>query len=152
MNNIMSRIRKFVRILNNEPILNYKVSLPIIEKRKDKSSIINQELISIFKTIGKKRNLQISLIFFFLYYIGLTYSKVARIRIKDFHSSLSILIDKKSKNKKFILPKIIQEILYEFIFEKENKTNFLFYDEVKEITVISRTKRIKNNLTKIVLE
>ena len=66
MNNIISRIRKFVRILNNEPILNYNVSLPIIEKRKDKSSIINQELISIFKTIGKKRNLQISLIFFFI--------------------------------------------------------------------------------------
>lgn len=104
MNNIMSRIRKFVRILNNELTLNYKISLPIIEKRKDKSTITNQELISIFKTIGEKRNLQISLIFFFLYYIGLTYSKVARIRIKDFHSSLSILIDKKSKNKKFILP------------------------------------------------
>lgn len=66
MNNIMSRIRKFVRILNNELTLNYKISLPIIEKRKDKSTITNQELISIFKTIGEKRNLQISLIFFFI--------------------------------------------------------------------------------------
>lgn len=153
LNNIMSKMRRFCRILNNNPELDYKEKIPRIKKIKS-SILTKNELILICEKIKHKDCLQFSLLFFFLYFFGLNYYKVARVKITDFKYSSSVLIDKKNsdKRKKVILPSFIKVIISKFIHEKENKSKYLFYDSLTDNKIYTRTRLIKNNVSVLINE
>lgn len=94
---ILTKILKYSRILNNEPELNYTIDLPKVRNKKTNELLTKNELILICQKIKDNYNIQILIIFFFLYYFGLTYSKVSRIKITDFKSKFSIFVEKKKK-------------------------------------------------------
>ena len=96
---ILTKILKYSRILNNEPELNYTIDLPKVRNKKTNELLTKNELILICQKIKDNYNIQILIIFFFLYYFGLTYSKVSRIKITDFKSKFSIFVEKKKNEK-----------------------------------------------------
>ena len=91
---IKYRMRRFIRIINQEEDLHYS------EKNKrckpnNSSSNPKDELISKFSYINQINDLLEFLLFYFFYFIGLNYSFIVRILIKDFKSSFKSLILRK---------------------------------------------------------
>lgn len=143
-------MRKFIRILNNKESINYKNKLAKIEKKDAGFKLSVDDITIICEEIKAKYNLQLLLIFYFLYFMGLTFSKTSRIKITDLKSDFSILVETKEKYKKYIIPNIIRHLLLHFIKSKNNISLFLFYDSIKEGKNIARTQIIKNNMTNII--
>ncbi len=150
--NIFSRMRKFIRILNKKKSINYKVAIPKIIKENNTFKLTKDDLTLICEEIKSNHNLQMLLIFYFLYFTGLTFSKVSRIKITDFKSDFSILVEKKEKFKKYIIPHIIRNLLLYFIKSKKNNSLFLFYDSIKDTKDITRAQLIKNNISNTIKE
>ena len=150
LNNILSKMRKFIRILNNRENINYKNKLAKIEIKDVGFKLSVDDIKIICEEIKAKYNLQLLLIFYFLYFIGLTFSKTSRIKITDLKSDFSILVEKKEKYKKYIIPNIIRHLLLHFIKSKNNDSLYLFYDSIKDGKNITRTQLIKNNMTNII--
>lgn len=148
--NLLSRMRKFIRILNNEKNINYRNEIPKIIKKDYILHLTKNDLNLICEEIKSNYNLQLLLIFYFLYFTGLTFSKVSRIKITDFKSDFSILVEKKEKFKKYIIPNIISNLLLYFIKYKENNSLFLFYDSIKDTKTFSRTQLIRNNISNVI--
>ena len=90
------------------------------------------------------------MIFYFLYFIGLTLSKISRFKITDFKSDFSILVEKKEKFKKYKITIIIRNLLLFFIKGKENNSFLLFYDSIQDRKTFSRTQLIKNNISQVI--
>lgn len=153
LNNIMSKMRRFCRILNNNPKLDYKEKITSVKKIKSRI-LPKNELISLCNKIKNKDSLQFSLLFFFLYFFGLNYYKVSRIKITDFKYSFSVLIDKKisDKRKKIILPSLLKVIISQFIKKKANKSKYLFYDSITDNKIYTRTRLIKKNVSALINE
>ena len=152
LSNISSRMRKFVRILNNNKNINYINEIPKTEKKENSLKLTKDELINICKYIKLKNSIQLLLIFYFLYFTGLTFSKVARIKITDFKSDFSILVEKKEKFKKYMIPNIISNLLLYFIKYKKNNSLYLFYDSIQDNKTFTRTQIIRNNISNIIKE
>lgn len=150
LSNILSRMRKFTRILNNKENINYRHNIPTNVKKDIGLKLTKDDLNIICDKIKADYNLQLLLIFYFLYFTGLTFSKVSRIKITDFKSDFSILVEKKEKFKKFIIPNIIRNLLLLFIKGKENNSLFLFYDSIQDRKTFSRTQLIKNNISQVI--
>lgn len=82
------------------------------------------------------------ILFYFLFYLGFTFSKVSRIKITDFKNSLSTLNIKKGKLQRY---KIIPvENISDFIKVKPNKSKYLFYDYFLDSKMLSRVNYIKD--------
>ena len=145
-------MRKFVRILNNNKNINYINEIPKIEKKDNNLKLTKDELINICKYIKLNNSIQLLLIFYFLYFTGLTFSKVARIKITDFKSDFSILVEKKEKYKKYMIPNIISNLLLYFIKYKRNNSLYLFYDSIQDNKTFTRTQIIRNNISNIIKE
>ena len=152
LSNISSRMRKFVRILNNNKNINYINEIPKTEKKDNNLKLTKDELINICKYIKLKNSIQLLLIFYFLYFTGLTFSKVARIKITDFKSDFSILVEKKEKLKKYMIPNIISNQLLYYIKNKRNNSLYLFFDSIKDNKTFTRTQLIRNNISNIIKE
>ena len=152
LSNISSRMRKFVRILNNNKNINYINEIPKTEKKENNLKLTKDELINICKYIKLNNSIQLLLIFYFLYFTGLTFSKVARIKITDFKSDFSILVEKKEKFKKYMIPNIISNLLLYFIKYKRNNSLYLFYDYIQDNKTFTRTQIIRNNISNIIKE
>lgn len=150
--NILSRMRKFIRILNKKKNINYRYTMPKTLKENNTLKLTKDELTLICEEIKSNYNLQLLLIFYFLYFTGLTFSKVSRIKITDFKSDFSILVEKKEKFKKYIIPNIIRNLLLYFIKNKTNNSLFLFYDSIKDTKDITRTQLIQNNISNTIKE
>ena len=150
LSNISSRMRKFVRILNNNKNINYINEIPKTVKNENSLKLTKDELNNIFEYIKFNYNTQILLIFYFIYFLGLTFSKVARIKITDFKSDFSILVEKKEKYKKYMIPNIIANILLYYIKNKTNNSLYLFYDSIKDNKTFTRTQLIRNNISNVI--
>ena len=143
-------MRKFVRILNNNKNINYINEIPKTVKNENSLKLTKDELNNIFEYIKFNYNTQILLIFYFIYFLGLTFSKVARIKITDFKSDFSILVEKKEKYKKYMIPNIIANILLYYIKNKTNNSLYLFYDSIKDNKTFTRTQLIRNNISNVI--
>lgn len=145
----LSRIRKFVRMLNYEPDLNYNIKIGFSKKKECPEKLQEEELFKIINYLKGETTRQQLLIFYFLYYGGLSYSLLSRITIKDLKNSLKILIIKKRKIIKRKIPDIIRNNLYFYITNKKKASKYLFYDSFDKSNLFSRTKLIRNNIIKI---
>ena len=143
LNYILSRIRKYIRLINDEPNLNYNKKIEF--KNKNRKEVLSSlEQILFIKYLKEKNDLQILLLFYFLYYLGFTFSKVSRIRITDFKNSLNTLNIKKGKLQRYKIIPVIVENIYEFIKVKPNKSKYLFYDFFLDSKMLSRVNYIKD--------
>ena len=128
INFFFSRIRKYIRLLNDELNLNYKKKVSFKNnKRKEELNILDQILFA-------KRKMIFNLFFyFFLFYLGFTFSSVLRIRISDFSQALYLLKIKKGKMKKYKNIPIIGKNIFDFIKIMPNETKYVLYDDFIDI-------------------
>lgn len=126
---IKYRMRRFIRIINQEEDLDYSEKIQR-SKSNNISSIAKDELISIFNYINQKNDLLAFLLFYFFYFIGLNYSFIARILIKDFKSSFKTLIIRKGKKRiRHNFPPIISKILYLYFINFRTYNSFYFFED-----------------------
>lgn len=148
-NYLLSRIRRFVRILNQEENLNFRSKIKFNKKEKTDTNKKEKEIIKIITEIRERGTIQILLIFYFLYFLGLNYSTIARITLKNFKKGFNHLILEKRKKRQFTIPNIIAKDLYDYFVFKKNNSKYLFYDSFNNINNYSRTTLIKNNIKSI---
>lgn len=126
---IKYRMRRFIRIINQEEDLDYSEKIQR-SKSNNIPSIAKDELISIFNYINQKNDLLAFLLFYFFYFIGLNYSFIARILIKDFKSSFKTLIIRKGKKRiRHNFPPIISKILYLYFINFRTYNSFYFFED-----------------------
>jgi len=147
-NYVLSRMRKYIRLLNDEPNLNYNYKIEF-KNKKPKIILTSLEEILLIKFLKEKEDLQPLLLFYFLYYLGMTFSTISRIKITDFRNSLHLLKIKKGKIKNYKIIEIIVKIIYEFIMNKTNITKYLFYDGFVDTKKMTRVNYIKKNFSNI---
>ena len=149
---MLSRIKKFIRMLNIEPKLNYKEKIKIAHKESNNENYLEKDVKEVINYLRGKKSPQSLLIFYFLYFGGFTYSNIARITLRDFKKGFSKLILRKRKLIKREIPKIIVSILVDFFRNKNNKSKYFFYDSFEKNTIFSRARLIKNNMNILLKE
>ena len=148
IHNMKIRMRKYVRLLNNEPKLNFQKKLNKIIQNNHSEDNKSKDIKKIIKYLSSKSNLLNILLFYFLYYIGLNYSLVSRLMIKNFKQDFKVLlIQKGTKIIKHYFPKQIINVLYYYFMESRSfKSKYFFNDNIKEQKHQSRTQYIKNEV------
>ena len=133
IHNMKIRMRKYVRLLNNEPKLNFQKKLNKIIQNNHSEDNKSKDIKKIIKYLSSKSNLLNILLFYFLYYIGLNYSLVSRLMIKNFKQDFKVLlIQKGTKIIKHFFPKqIINVLFYYFMESRSFKSKYFFYDNIK---------------------
>ena len=150
---ILSRIKKFIRMLNVEPTLNYKKRINYDNKNNKDLEIIDENVIKkIILYLKEKETPQLLLIFYFLYFAGFTYSNISRITIKDFKKGFKALNLKKGRSMKREIHPIITKILISFFENKGNVSKYFFYDSFEDTKIFTRAKLIKNNIESVFKE
>lgn len=149
--NIKSRIRRFVRIINNEPKLDFskKIQRPKVSKNSDMFS--KMELLMLLGNLNKSNDIESMVLFYLLYFLGLNFSFVSRILLKDFKSDFKLLIIKKGKKViKHQLTPIITQLLYNYFINSRSYNSYYFFeDNYKETKEFTRTSMIKEKFQKI---
>jgi len=101
IHNMKIRMRKYVRLLNNEPKLNFRNKINKISSKNHPKLNMSKDIIIIIKYLANKSNLLNILLFYFLYFVGLNYSLLSRIMIQNFKRDFDVLIIKKEQKRKF---------------------------------------------------
>ena len=142
-NIILSSMRNFVRILNNDKNINYKKKISFQRPIKNSISLTENEQVSLVNNLKKNNDIQNLIILYFLYYSGLTFSLLSRFKISDFKKGFSFIKIVKGTKKIIKIPSVIQKNILTFFREKENKSLFFFYDSFYGDKNLSRTKYLK---------
>ena len=142
------KMRKYIRIYNEEPKLNYKEKIIQSKRKKEYSNLFEEELYCIIKCLMNKDNCHSILLFYFLFYVGLNFSFVSRINIHNFNSSFTKLILKKEdKCIRHHFSPIITSLLYlYFIKSRTYKSKYYFNDNNNGKSDESRVITIKNQI------
>ena len=149
--NIKSRMRKFVRIINNEPKLDYykKIVRPKIQK--DKDLLTKKEIVFLLEHFNNNNDISSLIIFYLLYFVGLNYSFLSRLLIKNFLASFRLLkIKKGSKILKHRIPIIIAQLFHEYFIGARSPDSFFLKDEhIRNNSEETRTSIIKSKIKSI---
>ena len=142
------KMRKYVRLVNNEPKLNFQKKQNKIIHISHSEDNKSKDIKIIIKYLSSKSNLLNILLFYFLYYVGLNYSLVSRLMIKNFKQAFKVLlIQKGTKIIKHFFPKqIINVLFYYFMESRSFESKYFFHDDVREQKNQSRTQFIKNEV------
>lgn len=143
---ILSKIRKYVRILNNHPKLDFKFKISFSNTKKKKCLLTELELASLINTIKLNNEIQILIIFYLLYYSGLTFYLISIIKYSDFKQDFSILKLIKGKTRLINIPSIIKENIKFFLETIEHSSVFFFYSSFKGNNNQSRTQLIRKKI------
>lgn len=148
-NYILSKMKKYVNLLNEEKNLNYKKKISFHKKLKPNTVLSENELIEVTNAFKNNNDIENLIIFYLLYYSGLSYNSISRIIPNNFKMNFSVLKISKGKVKKINIPSIIQTNLLIFNGQRKNLSQYYFYDFIKENKTISRTQFIKYNFSQI---
>ena len=144
-NAILSKMRKYSRLLNEDFELEYK-NKPNFPRLSRNETIIEENLlVDIINNLKNNIDLENLIIFYFLYYSGITFSSIARILPNHFKNNFSLLKLKKGKEKKINIPKIISQNLILFNANRKNLSQYFFYEYYSGSKIIQRTEFIKYN-------
>ena len=138
-------MRKYVRLINGEPNLDYKEKIKLPNNYNSKDLSLRQQIVMI-KFVKEQNDVQILLIYYFLYYLGFTYSMTSRIMVSHFLKDYTLLKSKKSKLKRFKINESIRKNIIDFIEGLGYKRKFLFYDEIKDSKGFTRINFIKQKI------
>ena len=122
---VLLKLRKFIRILNQEYNLNYNKTIKNF-KKDDKFKINNRELYSIVNNLKDDDNHENLCIFYFLFIKGFNFSMISRIILTDFKSGFSQLIIKQGKKMKYTISKNIRDKLLYIMRNTDFQSNFFF--------------------------
>ena len=149
--NIKSRMRKFIRIINNEPNLDFSEKIMRPKRISDTSNFSKQELLLFLYDLNISDDIFSALLFYFIYFIGLNYSLVARILLKDLKASFRMLILKKGKKViKHYFPQIITYLLFKYFISSRSYNSYYFFeDNITNNNKETRTTMIKNKFKHI---
>lgn len=153
--NIKIKMRKYIRIYNGEPKLNYKEKIVQTRREKESSNLNEEELYYIIKSLMNKDNYLFILLFYFLYFVGLNFSFISRILIQNFNSSLTKLVLKKGSTKiRHHFPPIITNLLYLYFKKSRTYNSKYFFNDndvgkLVESRVLTIKKQISDALTEI---
>ena len=111
-------------MLNLEEKLDFKEKIKFSKENKISSRNFYKDLLKIITHIKESQQPQILLIFYCLFFLGLNYSLVARITLKNFKHGFKVLTIKKRKLRKFLILDIIRNMFYELFATKNNKSCF----------------------------
>lgn len=145
INYIHSVMRKYVRLLNCEPNLDYKEKIKLTNNYNNKDLSLRQQIVMI-KFLKEKKDVQVLLIYYFLYYLGFTYSSTSRIMISHFLKNYNLLKTKKSKLKRFKINDSIRKNIINYIEGLGYEPKFLFYDNIKDSKRFTRVNFIKQKI------
>lgn len=146
-NCILSKMRKYIKLINNEFTLDFKTKILFPRKLVKDTRLNESELISLINGYKMKNDLENLIIFYFLYYSGLTFSCISRIILNNFKMDFSLLLFKKGILKRINIPLIIKNNLIIFARQRRNKSQFFFYELYKGNKTLSRTDFIKFNFS-----
>lgn len=123
--NIKIKMRKYIRILNEEPKLDYRKKIMKPKRELNSFDLNNDELYSIIKYLMEKESHLEILLFYFAYFLGFNYSFISRILIKSRVETI-----------KFQIKSIFDEIPN----IKENKKKFLLshFSKLRKAKILSR--------------
>ena len=149
--NIKSRIRKFIRLINDEPKLDFNEKILRPKTIANNSLLSKDELFLFLNELNEKNDIQSLVLFYLLYFVGLNYSFVSRLVIKNFKSSFKLLIIKKgTKVIKHYFSPVITELLFKyFIDTRSYDSSYFFFDDIKENRDKTRTSIIKEKVKEI---
>lgn len=151
---IKIKMRKYIRILNGEPKLNYRQKIVETKDISNPLSLNQDELYLIIKHLMKKETYFKILLFYFSYFVGLNYSLISRILIKNLNSSFNKLYLKKGlKVIRHSFPPYITYLLF-FYFKKSRTYNskYFFNDYDLGKNQKTRVETIKIQLKNILEE
>ena len=149
--NIKSRIRKFIRIVNNEPKLDYNKKIIHPKVIKDNLILSKEELLWFLNGLNKASDIFGLVLVYLLYFVGLNYTFVSRLVIRNFNPSLRILIIKKGKKRiKHYIPPIISQLLFKYYIETRSyKSSYFIDDNIKDKKGETRASIIKKKMMNI---
>ena len=127
--NIKSRIRKFIRYINDEPKLDFNEKILRPKIIANNSLLSKDELYLFLNELNEKNDIQALVLFYLLYFVGLNYSFVSRLVIKNFKSSFKLLIIKKgTKVIKHYFSPVITELLFKYFIDTRSydSSNYFF--------------------------
>ena len=129
--NIKSRMRRFIRIINNEPHIDYSRKIFRPKSNVSTTSLLSkQELFLLLRDLNKSKDSFSIILLYFLYFLGLNYSFIARILLTDFKSNFTLLILKKGKKViKHYLPNIIVQLLFQYFIESRSYNSYYFFED-----------------------
>lgn len=150
-NYILSKMKKYSNLINENIKDNYKKKL-YFKKNINSAGLINSECIkNIIDNFKNKDDIENLIIFYFLYFSGLTFSDIARILFNHFKMNFSLLIIKHGRTKKINIPKVIQELLITSNEKRKNLSQFFFYEGYKDNKTLRRTEFIKHNFSQAMI-
>ena len=143
-NRILSIMRRFSRILNNDPNLDYQESLCFHKSKNNSYILTEEELNSIVNYLKNKDELECLILFYFLYFSGLNFYYLARCRIKDFQKDFDFLKLTKNKTRKIHIPLVIKRNIKQLLSNKNDDSKFLFINKYNEkVNIDSRATYLK---------
>ena len=86
-----------MRVLNQEETLNFRNKIKFNKKESNNAKEKQKEIIKIITEIREKGAIELLIIFYFIYFLGLNYSTVERMALKNFKKEFNYLILKKRK-------------------------------------------------------
>lgn len=142
---ILSIMRKYIRLINEEPYLNYKTRIHFI-KNENKKDLTYRQQLALIKFLKENYDIQTLLLFYFLYYLGLNYSTVSRILKGNFNKNFSELKIRKKKFRRYKIIPSIKKNIEEFIKNSREEKKFLFFEEIDNYKNSNRYKFIRQKI------
>ena len=117
---------------------------------KAKTNIISRmESLAIINTIKDDNNLEMLLIYYFLYIKGLNFTAVSRLLLTHFRNGFKYLILKKGKKSKYKIDISISQKLYEYFKCQKYNTKFFFFNNIIDNEKTTRVSFIKGKMENI---
>ena len=142
---ILSKMRKYTQLLNDNMKDNYSNKLYFKKVKNNSDSLKIDFIENIIFHLKQNNDLENLIIFYFLYYSGLTFTEISRILPFHFKMNFSLLKIKQGKLKKVKIPKIITSNLIEFNKQRKGLSQFFFYEGYKGNETLKRVEYIKYN-------
>ena len=149
--NIKIKMRKYIRILNEEPKLDYRKKIMKPKRELNSFDLNNDELYSIIKYLMEKESHLEILLFYFAYFLGFNYSFISRILITNFDKYFNKLYIKKgAKIIRHSFPPLIINLLFSYFKNSRSYiSKYLFNDNNKGKSDKSRVETIKFQIESI---
>lgn len=145
-NNILSKMRKYTRIIHKDIKINYTNKISDKKNNKNFCFLTDSEILKYISNLKENDKTEIILIFYFLYFSGLNFTSISRIRITHFNKNFSLLKVKKGYQKEVTIPPMIQTIIIALYTETKFESEFFFYDKIKGDKILTRVEYIKKKM------
>lgn len=119
-------------------------------KLNKKEQIYPKESLAILNYIKESNDVELSLIYYFLFIKGLNFTAVSRILLTNFKNGFDFLLIKKGKCKIYKIDKRIQPKFLEFMNSQNYVNKYFFLNEIKDSKNARRASILKDKFKTII--